>query len=211
MKDLIIIGAGGYGREVLQWCKDINSVEKKWNIKGFLDDNAGSLDGIECDISVIGCVKDYYPSKGEEFVVAVAEPIIKENIVHLFKERGASFASVIHPEAKIGSFNELGEGIVLYPGCRIMVNTKIGDFVTILDASTIGHDAVVGAYSTICGGCGINGHVELGSRVFVGSHASIVPGRKVGDDAYIGGGSVVVSNIKPGVRVFGNPAKKIMM
>lgn len=67
MKDLIIVGAGGFGRELLQWCKEINAVEPKWNIKGFIDDNQAALDGYECDCGVIGTISDWAPDENEEY------------------------------------------------------------------------------------------------------------------------------------------------
>lgn len=211
MKDLLIVGAGGFGRELLQWCKDINAVEPRWNIKGFLDDNLQALGDAECDIKVIGTIKDWVPDKNEEFALGIAEPHIKEKVVSVIESKGGHFASVIHPEARIGEFNKLGKGVVIYPGARVTVNATIGDYATILDLTAIGHDAKVGNYTTICGGCGINGHVEVGSYVFIGSHITTAPSRKIGDGAYVGTGSVVITNVKPDTRVFGNPAKKVMM
>ncbi len=78
MKDLIIVGAGGFGRELLQWCKDINKQQPTWKLKGFIDDNSKALDGYECDYNVIGSIKDWKPSDNEEFALAVAEPHLKE-------------------------------------------------------------------------------------------------------------------------------------
>ena len=73
----------------------------------------------------------------------------------------------------------------------------------------LGHDATVGSYSTISSFCGINGNVKLGERVFVGSHACIAPGRRIGNDAFLCIGSVVMTNVKAGVKMIGNPAKKM--
>ena len=74
MKDLIILGANGFGREVLQWAKDVNKVKPTWHIKGFLDDNLNALDGYKCDYEVLGTIKDWIPSENEEFVFAIASP-----------------------------------------------------------------------------------------------------------------------------------------
>lgn len=211
MKNLLIIGAGGFGRELYQWCKEINAVTPKWSIRGFLDDNLEALDGIDCDINVVGTIKDWQPSYDEEFVLGIAEPTTKEKIVSLLESKGASFVSVIHPEAKIGDFNKLGKGVVIYPGARVTVNATIGDFATILDLATVGHDAIVGNFTTVCGSCGINGHVAVADHVFIGSHVTVAPGCKIGSGAYVGGGSVVVKNVRAGYRVFGNPAKKLML
>jgi sugar O-acyltransferase (sialic acid O-acetyltransferase NeuD family) len=208
MKELIIVGAGGFGRELLQWVKDINEVEHKWHIKGFIDDNLKALDNIECDYKVIGRIKDWQPSENEVFALAIADPKTKEKVVSSLTARGATFETIIHPRARVGSFNKIGKGVVLYPRAGLTVNIKIGDFVTIL-SSGIGHDVTIDDYSTISSHCGINGNVQIGKRVFVGSNAVIVPSRKIGDDAFIGAGSVVISHIKQGVKVLGNPAKKI--
>lgn len=211
MKNLIIVGASGFGREALQWAKDINAVSLKWNIAGFLDDNLNALDDYECDYKVIDTIQNYIPKANDVFVIALADPNIKEKVVNKLENKGAIFVSLIHPEAHIGDFNSIGKGVVIYPGARVTVNAIVGDYAVLLDLTTIGHDAKVGKFSTICGGCGINGHVEVGEKVFIGSHVTTAPSVKIGNGAYVGTGSVVVTNIKAGYRVFGNPARKIML
>lgn len=209
MKDIVIVGASGFGRELLQWIKDINRIEPHWNIKGFLDDNLSALEGYACDHKVIGTIEEYVPQENDVFAMALADPALKKQKVELLEARGAEFVSVIHPEARIGDFNELGKGVIIYPGARVTVNAKLGDFVVVLDNTTIGHDAVVGNYTTICGNTSVNGHVEIGKECFLANHVSVVPGRKIGDNAYVGAGSVVINNVRKGYRVFGSPAKKI--
>lgn len=208
MKDLIIVGAGGMGRELLQWVEDLNRAETRWRIKGFIDDNLGALSGFDCDYSVIGRIHEWEPAEDEVFACGIADPMIKEQVVALLKSKGAQFTAVIHPTAVIGQNNLIGEGLVAYPNSCITSNAHIGDFVTLL-SSQIGHDAVVGDYSTISSCCDITGKVRIGRRVFIGSHVTIVPGRRVGDYAFLGAGSVVVSHVPAGARVMGNPAKKI--
>lgn len=208
MKNIIIVGAGGFGRELLQWIKDINKVENKWIIKGFIDDNLNSLNGFDCDYKVFSTIKDYHPEKNDELALAIANPEIKESITRFLKNKGAKFTSVIHPKAFISDFAEVGEGLIMYPNSGINVNTKIGDFVTIL-SSGIGHDVIIGDFTTISSYCDITGGVVLEKGVFLGSHTTIVPKRKIGTGAYIAAGSVVMTNIKAGYHVMGNPAKRI--
>ena len=206
MKDIIIVGAGGFGRELLQWIKDINRIESKWKIKGFLDDNLNALYGYECDYEIIGKISEWVPNKDEVFACAIAEPKVKEKVITLLKEKDAVFEKIIHPTAIIGSFNKIGEGFVAYPHSGIAVNTKIGNFVTLL-RSGVGHDVKIGNYTTISSHCDLTGHVEIGSRVFVGSHATIIPNCIIGNNVYIGAGSVVIRNVKENKKVFGNPAR----
>lgn len=208
MKDLIIVGAGGFGRELLQWIKDINRVSQTWNIKGFIDDNPNALLGYDCDYSVIGSIADWESGDNEVFALAIAEPHTKVSVVGVLKQRGAEFADIIHPLAKISEFTKHGEGLVMYPSAALNVNTKVGDFVTLL-SSGIGHDVVVDDYATISSYCGIPRGVHIGKRAYLADHAVILPEHSVGDDAYVGAGSVVVRNVPAGKKVFGNPAKII--
>jgi sugar O-acyltransferase (sialic acid O-acetyltransferase NeuD family) len=212
MKEIIIVGAGGFGRELLQWIKDINETNERWVIKGFIDDNLKALEDYECDYNVLGKISNWKIGENEVFACAIANPGIKEKVVKFLKRKGAKFDFVIHPKAITGSFNKIGEGIVIYPGARLTVNIRIGSFVTILSAG-IGHDVQIGDFSTISSQCNINGKVKLGEKVFMGSNSTVVPDRTIGDNVYIGAGSIVIRNIKSNtnssVKVFGNPAKII--
>lgn len=211
MKKLVIVGAGGFGRELLQWCKDINAIERKWEITGFIDDNINALEGYSCDIKVVGSIDEWQPKEDEVYALAIANPEIKVHVTQKLEKRGAIFVPVIHPTVHIGDFNRIGRGVVIYPNARVTVNVCIGNFVTILDNTSIGHDALLGDFTTVCASCGINGHVEVGSRTFIGCNASTIPGIKIGQDCQVGVGSVVVSNVRDKMHVFGNPAKRMAL
>lgn len=208
MKKMIIVGAGGCGREVLQWIKDINKIENKWDIQGFINDDPFALEGKACDYKIIGTIVDWIPSDDEVFALAIADPKGKEKVVKKLKSKGATFVDIIHPRAKICDFSEHGEGLVMYPDSVLGPNSKVGNFITLLP-SGIPHDGVVEDYTTISGYCGLTRGVHIGKRVFLGAHVSILPGKVIGDDAYVGIGSVVVRNVAAGTKVFGNPAKKL--
>lgn len=207
-KDLYIIGAGGLGRELLQRIKDTNKVGKKWNIVGFLDDNPDALNEYECDYHIVGSIQGWNVSENEYYALGIANPRVKEKITTLYKSNGAKFASIIHPTAHVSEFAKVGEGLVMYPNSLITANVTVGDFVTLL-SSNVGHDVKIGSYSTISSFCDVTGGVVIGKRVFLGSHTTIIPKRTIGNDAYIAAGSVVITNIKDGIHVFGNPAVRI--
>jgi len=209
MKDLIIIGAGGFGREVLQWIKDYNDEkEPTWNVLGFIDDDREALKNFACDKEVIGNISDYIPSTDVYYTMALALPSLKKKIAVNFKSKGAKFANIYHPRAIVSDFCEIGEGVILTANVKLSPNVKVGDFVTLL-GSSVGHDAVLGDYSTISGFCSINGHVKIGEGAFVASNAAIVPGKKVGAWSFVGMGSMVISNVKEQTKVMGNPARRI--
>ncbi len=206
MKDLIIAGAGGFGREALALAKTLNNIEPRWNIKGFINDIPDALDGVKCSHGIIGTIKDWIPSENEVFVMGVSSPAGKEKIASILKSKGAQFITLIHPYAIVNEYVTMGEGCIINGRSSIGDGAILGDFVN-LAGSMVGQDAEIGDFSTTTGYANIT-NAKLGKRVFVGSHAVILNKRKVGDDAYICAGSIVFSNVKPGIKVFGNPAKK---
>ncbi|QGY42745.1 sugar O-acyltransferase [Maribellus comscasis] len=209
MKELIIVGAGGLGRELLQWIKAINNIAPKWIVKGFINDIPNTLDGLGCTHKILGTITNWQPAPNEVFVCAIGNPKEKEKVVTLLKSKGARFANIIHPTAIVGENNQIGEGLIMYPFARITVNCTIGKFVTVL-SSGIGHDSTIGDYSTISSGCVIAGYSKIGKRVYVGSNATIIPKRNIEDDVNIGAGSVVMTNIKKESKVMGNPARQFL-
>ena len=208
MKKKLIVGAGGFGRELLQWIKDINAEKPTWEIGGFLDDNLQALDGVEIDYPVVGTISDWQPKDDEVFALAMGKPQLKRMVVEKLKSRGAHFAAVIHPTALVSPFAHYGEGLVMFPYSKLSCNSTVGDFVSIL-TTPIGHDNEIGDYTMISGGCNIVRNVKIGKDVFVAAGVCIAQDVVVKDGAYIGLGSVVLKDVKAGTKVFGNPARII--
>ena len=208
MKKILIVGAGGFGRELLQWIKDINAEKPTWDIGGFLDDNLQALDGVEIDYPVVGTISDWQPKDDEVFALAMGKPQLKRMVVEKLKSRGAHFAAVIHPTALVSPFAHYGEGLVMFPYSKLSCNSTVGDFVSIL-TTPIGHDNEIGDYTMISGGCNIVRNVKIGKDVFVAAGVCIAQDVVVKDGAYIGLGSVVLKDVKAGTKVFGNPARII--
>lgn len=201
MKDLIIVCAGGFGREVYYMAKSIG----KWNIKGFIDDNSHALDGVNIALPIIGTIKDWMPSENEVFALGVSNPKTKEAIIKIMKTKGAMFETLIAPHSRIIETTTIGEGCIISGSVGDCV--KIGNFVNVM-GSMIGQDSTIDDFSTTTGFTNI-ASAYIGKRVFLGSHSVILNGKKVGDDAFVCAGSIVFSNVKAGTKVFGNPAKKM--
>lgn len=206
MNKLYIIGAGGFGREVLQWIKDINKVNQTWEIAGFLDDDADALNGIPCDYQVVGRISDWEPKADEEFVLCIASPKTKQMIAETFKAKGAKFPVILHPTAVRTDFTEYGEGTILWPNAKISVNSKCGKFCTIL-STDVGHDNVIGDYCFVAANTTMLRNIKVGDRVFIASNAVIANDVTIGDDAYIGTGSIVMKDVPAGCKTFANPAR----
>jgi len=209
MKRLLIVGAGGFGREVLAWALDIYTKRDGWEIGGFLDDNLSALRDLEPSYEIIDTPLNYTPQQDDYFICAIGDPVQKLRLARAMQSRGAQFVTLIHPTAKVGTHCQIGVGCILCPGSVLTTNVVLGDFVTLNLYATVGHDAVLGHGTTLSAHCDVTGCVTLGEGVFLGSHASVLPGKKVSDYAKIGAGSVVVRKVSPRTSVMGVPATRI--
>lgn len=209
MKDIYIVGAGGFGRELLGILLDIHNIQgQRWNIVGFLDDTENPLYGKDCDYGVVGTIVDYKPAPNDVLAWGIASPAAKRKLVPMLKERGAVFEQIIHPYSSLGRHTTLGEGVVVCGGFGMTVNVSIGNFVT-LQACGLGHDVRIGDYCTISSHCHITGNVTLEDGVFVGGNSAIAPHVTVGRNAYLCMGSVVLKDVTPCAKVIGNPAREV--
>jgi len=209
MKRLIIVGAGGFGREVLRFAQDFQLQRKEWEIAGFLDDNPRALEGYQYGLPILGSITDYLPHPGDCFVMGIESPQDKLAIAEKLRQRRAEFVSLIHPTVEIGNYVSVGVGCVLCPHAAISADVKLGDYVTLNAHATIGHDSILGDGCTISSFGFISGAVKLGKGVYVGVHGCILPRVQVGDFATVGAGSVVIKNIKSQTTVIGVPARKL--
>lgn len=209
MKRLLIVGAGGFGREMLGWVNTIPISKRDWEVAGFLDANPHALDGFSIEYPILGDPTTYTPSSGDILICAIAKPVDKLRVCRDLVARGAGFLTFIHPMAIAGPGCVIGEGSVLCPGAVISTNVTLGCFVTLNVYATVGHDAVLGDGCTLNGHSDVTGCCRLGEGVFIGSHASVLPNAVIGDYALIGGGSVVLRRAKSHSTVMGVPAKQI--
>ena len=207
MKQLVIIGAGGFGREVLDWARQAEGNGRDWVVTGFLDDNPRALDGFAVDVPLLGPIGSHQPGADEVFVCALGNVAAKRRCVTAIRGRGGVFIRVVHRTAVVSASATLGDGVILCPGSIVTAGARLGNFVAVNLHSTVAHDAVVGDWSQLHCHVDITGGVTLGEGVLVGSHASVLPGVRVGPDAVIGAGAVVMRDVPAGATVYGAPAR----
>lgn len=206
MHDLIIVGAGSQGRECLQFAKDINYVCKTWNIKGFIADWGDDIPTMtNGEYSILGTIQEWMPSENEVYVCAINEPLAKRAVARKLLERGANFINLIHPTAEFADYVRVGKGCIFYPHAGVGNNCVIGDFVTI--SGCIAHDNIISDYVTLSGGANTMGKVNVCEAAFLGAKCVVAPNVKIGEESFVGIGSVVIRNVKPHTKVFGNPAR----
>lgn len=212
MKDLYIIGAGGFGREVAWLVRRINEVKPIWNIKGFIDDNPALLGQIFDGYSVIGNC-EYLVSLSESFsniycICAVGGAKTRKKIVEKIRSK-ACFATLIDPSVNMSESVDVGNGTIICAGTIITVNEKIGDHVIINLDCTIGHDDVIDDFVTLYPSVNVSGSCHLYECVEMGTGSQIIQGLNIGAGSIVGASACVVTDLEPEVTAVGCPAKII--
>ncbi len=213
MVNILIVGAGGFGREVYGWMiANPNAIEyDQWQIAGFLDADPNALDGKKFPVTIVGDPLSYTFMEEDRLVCAVGDPITRLRLYRLMRERGGRFVTVRASNVIIGPGCRIDDGCILCPGVVITTNVTLMACTIVNVHSSVGHDAIIGEGCTLSGHVDITGGVRLGEGVFLGSHACVLPGKHVGSYAKVGAGSVVTRNVAPGATVFGVPAKAIIV
>ncbi|MFZ7130964.1 MAG: NeuD/PglB/VioB family sugar acetyltransferase [Eubacteriales bacterium] len=207
MKNIIIVGAGGFGREVLNVLQHWNNLnlekDKKpeWNIIGFKDDR---LKGQKIHDHNVWGIEDEINVTPLGYVVAISDCRAKKSVVH--RLGNVDYYTVLHPWVVIYNRVQIGKGTIICPPSVISTDIKIGCHVAINSLSSIGHDSIIGDYCTINAAM-VNGDDQIGNEVYLGSGSVLRNKISIGDNSVIGAGSVVVKDIPPNVVAVGVPAK----
>lgn len=210
MKDLIIIGAGGFGREVKMLIDQINKAKKSFNILGFVDDNQ-ELPPIINGIPLLGTLaklKEGYKDIG--IVFGIGDPKTKASLVKWLGHEYFSYPTLIHPNVCIGSDDVLIQrGCVICAGTIITCNIKIQEFTTINLCCTIGHDTIINAFCSMMPGVNVSGEVVIHEKAYIGTGAKIINQVEIGENVIIGAGAVVSKSLPPNCTAVGIPARAI--
>lgn len=212
MRKAYIIGAGGWGREVLVQMQDDPACNRDWTIAGFLDTRSQLLDGVDCGAAIVGDPLSHVPQDDEVFVCAVGLPRGRQQFAQPILSRGGRFLHVRTPYNTVGYLSvrvHLGTGCFWAARAQISPDVWIGDFANIHSGTIIGHDVHIGDYAQIGAMVFIGGGARIGDFAIVHPNATILPGVQIGEGATVGAGAVVVKNVPSASTVFGNPARTI--
>ncbi len=209
MKNIVIIGAGDFGKEIVWLIEEINKANPTYVIIGFLDDDEKKvgkmMNGYQC-VGTTKALPELIRTQNVCAVIAMQDSDSRKRIAEMIPWFD-NWETLIHPSANIADTSELGKGCVVCAGSNISVNTILGKHCILNLTVTMGHDCEVGDFVSIMSGAVVSGHVVLGERSYLGSNSTILPSMKVGKHAKVGAGSVVIRNVKDEVTVMGVPAK----
>ena len=210
MKKIIIIGAGGFGREVKMLIDQINNSKPQYEFVGYYDDGIQKGTFIN-GFPVLGSVLDVNLINEKTYVaLGLGNPVYKKNVTQELNNSNLIFETLIHPSVLIGNDEvSLGKGVLVCAGSIITCNIAIHDFVTVNLVCTIGHDSILKDFVSIMPGCNISGEVIIENGVYIGTGAKVINQVTIGENSIIGAGAVVSKSIPENCTAVGIPAKPL--
>ena len=208
MKKLVIIGAGGVGRETAQLVADINLQAPEWQLLGFVDDAPALQETMIEGIPVLGTIDCLNSTLQDCWIIcAVSNPVIKQQIIRRLKIPRSQYATLIHPTAVIAKNAVIGSDVIIQAFCFISVNTKIADHVQLNPQCGIGHDAEIGKFSSLYWNVNLSGHVKTGMGCLFGTKSTVLQNLEIGNGSIIGAAANVIASLPAYCTVVGNPAR----
>nr|WP_183528512.1 acetyltransferase [Micrococcus sp. TA1] len=213
--DIVIVGCGGFGREVADVIAAINarsSTGPVWNLLGYLDDAPTELNADRArrqGHQVLGPVSADTMAGRPHFVVGINSGSVRRVLAERLEASGWRPATLIDPDARIGSDCRIGEGTVLCPGAKITTNVTLGRHVQLNPNCTVGHDTVLNDYVSINPLAAVSGEIVLGEQVTVGSSAFIHQGLTVAAGTTVGASACVLRNQPEAAVLVGVPASEL--
>ena len=209
MKNIVIIGAGGVGRETSLIIQQINELEPTWNLIGFIDDNKDNWGKVINGYSVIGGIDSLEFLTPDTYVlIAIANYEVKKKIVNKINNK-LKFATIIHPKVWVHDYMTIGEGTIIYEGAILTSNIEIGNHVIIIPKCGVGHDSIIKDYVSLLWNVNVSGNDIIEEGVMMGSGSTVIQGKKIGKGSNIGAGAVVIEDVDSFSTAIGVPAKVI--
>lgn len=206
---IVIVGAGGFGREVLDVIAAINAAGGDLRFSGFIDDGEVDEELIARRhgrlLGTVGELRDMDVA----YVVAIGSGSARRKVQDRLAGGRSRAVSLVHPVATVGGDNRIGPGCILTAGSRVTTNITLSAHVQLHVNSTVGHDSTLGDFVSVFPGATVSGGVTVGAGATIGTGANVLPGLCIGEGAFVGAGAVVTRDVKPGRTVVGSPARPI--
>lgn len=207
MKDLVVVGAGGHGRELLDVVAAVNAAEPTWRVLGVVDDDpGGNLERLErLGVAWLGPV-EWLEQRPGRYGLGIGTSSTRRALASRLESAGAEPVTVVHPGAHIGADCRLADGVVVYQGAVVTTDVHLGRHTHLNVGVAVQHDSVVGDFVQVSPAVAINGDCAVGDDVFLGTGAIVTRGVTIGAAARVGAGSVVLHDVAAGTTVVGAPA-----
>ena len=211
-RPLMIVGAGGFGQEVVWAARNFNAIHPIWDIVGYCDDDPAKKGQVIYGVEVLGPPEEVNTmwATPPYFVCAIGDNLIRSQVVTRLLSLGWKPATIIDPSVIVAEHVTVGEGTYIGAGTILSPYARIGNHVIINHNCSIGHDSVLEDFVQVSPGGRVSGSCVIKEGALLGSNAIVSPGKEVGRYATVGGGSFAMTNIPDGATAIGVPARIAM-
>lgn len=206
---LVVVGAGGFGREVAALIESRSDQDATWDLRGFVDDEDSLLDTEVMGYPVLGDVNWLAQQTDLSFVIAIGDGQTRQHIDKQLVHAPPQAMVLSAPSVSFHHTTTVGAGSILCNGAAPTVNVQIGRHVVLDQHCTVGHDSILDDFVTLHPGTNVSGSVRLEMGVTMGSGSVVLPGTCIGARATIGAGAVVTQDIPPDCTAVGVPARPL--
>lgn len=198
MKPVVLIGAGGFGRELLWACGRAGMT-----VAGFCDDAADQQNGAFAGLPLLGNLEAAATrwGAGTCFHIAVGDNRARQRLAERALAAGWEPVAIVDPTAVVAPDAVIAPGAYVGIGSVVSCLARVEQFALINHHVTVGHEAVVGAFAQLCPGVRVSGNCVLGEGALLGSNAVILPGKRMGSWSVLGAGAVAMADIADDARV----------
>jgi sugar O-acyltransferase (sialic acid O-acetyltransferase NeuD family) len=210
--DLVIVGAGGFGRETAQAVHALNAGGAAWHLLGYLDDDPARHGTMIDGTVVLGGRDEIGRLPDASVVVCTGRPGDYVSRVRIVGELGlpeTRYATIVHPTAAVSASSSVGPGCVLLAHVVLTASVRLGSHVAVMPHVVLTHDDVVEDFATLASGVRLGGGVRIGRAAYLGAGALVREQRSVGSCALVGMGAVVTRDIPAGEVWAGVPARHL--
>lgn len=210
MLDLVIVGAGGFGRELYEMIGDVFPSDE-YRVKGFLGlvQGDGGLGDFGINLPVLDDPEAYQPQPNDRFLMAIGYMDVRRRVAEALESKGGQFISFVHPLARVAKTARVGEGAVIYPFAVISNAASLEPHVHLNYFASVGHDCRLGRYCLLAPYATLNGFVQLDDEVYLSTHSTVAPGCSMGRRSKLSANSACMRDAEENAMVFGVPGRHV--
>jgi len=203
---ILIVGAGGFGRELLRWARDAWP-DHAAAIAGFLSADPWPPAHRDRGLPIVADPAVYEPRPGDAFLLGIGIPRVRRAVAEALEARGAEFLTLVHPTALVAETAVIGAGAVICPLAIVSDGCRLGRFALLNYHTSLGHDAAAEDFAVLSPGAALGGGAVVEADAFLGLNASVGPGRRVGRGSKLAANSCALSDAPADSIVHGVPGR----